>query len=223
MTDARVFLVDVDNTLLDNDRFQDDLKAHVAATSGAAARDRYWALQDHLFKTLGYRDYLGACQSYRLERPDDREALRLAAFILDYPYETLLYPGALDVLDRMRGLGRTALLTDGDAVFQPNKLRRSGLADAVNGDLMIAVHKDEELDAILAQFPAEHHVLVDDKVRILTAFKTAWGSRVTTVFPRQGQFARDEKVLAANPPADLSIDRIVDLLEAALLAETPST
>ena len=211
-TDTLVFLVDVDNTLLDNDRFQDELKAHVEQVSGAAARDRYWAIQEHLFHTLGYRDYLGAFQTYRLERPEDEAAIWLAGFVTDFAYAKLLYPGALSVLARLRSLGRTVLLTDGDAVFQPRKLVRSGLAEAVDRDVMICVHKDQELDAIARRYPAERYVLVDDKIKILTAFKTAWGERVTTVFPRQGQFARDAAVLAANPPADVSVERIEDLL-----------
>ena len=220
--DKLVFLVDVDNTLLDNDRFQDELKAHIERIAGAAARDRYWAIQEHLFRTLGYRDYLGAFQTYRLERPDDEAAIWLSAFVTDFPYATLLYPGALAVLTRMRGLGRTVLLTDGDAVFQPRKLDRSGLAEAVGRhEVMICVHKDEELDSIARRCPAERYVLVDDKVRILSAFKAAWGGRVTTVFPRQGQFARDAAVLAANPPADISVERIEDLLLHPILGGTP--
>ncbi|MBE7219534.1 MAG: HAD family hydrolase [Caulobacteraceae bacterium] len=218
MAADRVFLVDVDNTLLDNDRFQDDLKAHIAGQWGEAARDHYWALQEALFRTLGYRDYLGACQTFRLEQPDDGRRLWLAAFILDYPYETLLYPGAHDVLARLRGIGPTVLLTDGDAVFQPNKLRRSGLLEAVGGELMLPVHKEHELDAIERRYPARRYVMVDDKLRILTAVKNAWGDRVVTVFPRQGQFARDPAVLAANPPADISLAAIGDLATQALPA-----
>ena len=213
-----VFLVDVDNTLLDNDRFQDDLKAHLARELGEAARDRYWALQDHLFHTLGYRDYLGACQTFRLERPDDPQRLWIAEHILAYAYETLLYPGAHEVLARLRGRGRTVLLTDGDAVFQPNKLRRSGLLEAVGGELMLPVHKEDELAEIERRFPADRYVLIDDKLRILTAVKKVWGPRVLTVFPRQGQFARDPAVLAGHPPADINVDRIADLLDDAAWA-----
>lgn len=217
-----VFLVDVDNTLLDNDHFQDDLKAQVVREMGEAARDRYWALQEHLFQTLGYRDYLGACQTFRLERPDDPRRLWLAEYILTYPYETLLYPGAREVLARLRERGRTVLLTDGDAVFQPNKLRRSGLLDAVAGELMLPVHKENELAEIERRFPAERYVLIDDKLRILTAVKTVWGARVLTVFPRQGQFARDPAVLAGNPKADISVAHIADLLDDAAWGSVPA-
>jgi hypothetical protein len=212
MAEDLVFLIDVDNTLLDNDRFQDDLKAHVAERMGAAARDRYWTLQDHLFHTLGYRDYLGACQQFRLEQPDDPERLWLAAFILDYPYEQRLYPKALDVVARLRGRARTVLLTDGDAVYQPNKLRRSGLLAATGGELLLAVHKEEELAEVERRFPATHYVLIDDKPRILAAVKTAWGDRVTTVFPRQGQFAREAAGLASRPAPDVTVETVGELL-----------
>ncbi|MDX7950022.1 hypothetical protein P7D22_02380 [Lichenihabitans sp. Uapishka_5] len=218
MPDDLVFLVDVDNTLLDNDRFQDHLKAHIADRMGEAARDRYWALQDHLFHTLGYRDYLGACQTFRLEAPSDPERLWLAAYILDFPFETLLYPGATDLLARLRDLGRTVLLTDGDAVFQPNKLRRSGLLEAVDGELMLPVHKEQELPEIERRFPAHRYVLIDDKLRILSAVKAGWSDRVYTVFPRQGQFGRDPAVVAAHPAADLTVETIADLLDPGLLA-----
>lgn len=214
-----VLLIDVDNTLLDNDAFQDDLKAHVAREMGPAARDRFWAMQDNLFRTLGYRDYLGACQQFRLEQPDDPARLWLAEYILAYPYADRLYPRALDVMARLRGLARTVLLTDGDAVFQPNKVRRSGLLAAADGELVLAVHKEEELAAVERRYPASHYVLIDDKMRILAAVKTAWGPRVTTVFPRQGQFAHDAAALASQPGPDVTVDAIGDLLTHPLLQQ----
>ena len=213
-----VFLVDVDNTLLDNDGFQDDLKAHIEQTSGAAAKDRYWAIQEHLFHTLGYRDYLGAFQQYRLERMGDAAAIWLSLFVVNYPYAKQLYPRALDVVAALKALGPTVALTDGDAVFQPRKLERSGLAEAFGDRVMICVHKDQEIAAVEQRYPADHYVVVDDKIRLLTAFKQAWGDRVTTVFPRQGQFAFDAAVLAANPPADITVERVGDLLDGAMLA-----
>lgn len=216
--DPVVFLVDVDNTLLDNDGFQDDLKAHIAHAAGPAARDRYWTIQEHLFHTLGYRDYLGAFQQYRLERPDDGDAIWLSLFVVNYPFAKQLYPRALDVVAALRGLGRTVALTDGDAVFQPRKMERSGLAEALQRQVMICVHKEREIAAIERRYPAERYVVIDDKLRLLTAFKQAWGDRVTTVFPRQGQFAFDAAVVAAHPPADLTVERIADLLEPGMLA-----
>ena len=213
-----VFLVDVDDTLLDNDRFQDDLKVHLARVAGPVCRDRYWAIQEKLFRTLGYRDYLGAFQQYRHDWPDDMDVVWLAAFVTDYPFADLIYPGALDVLARMRTLGRTVILTDGDAVFQPRKLERSGLAAAVDHHALIYIHKQSATDEIERRYPAKRYVLVDDKVTILSAFKAAWGDRVTTVFPRQGQYARDAKLLAANPAPDLTIAAIGDLLGMPVLA-----
>jgi FMN phosphatase YigB (HAD superfamily) len=213
-----LFLVDVDNTLLDNDRFQTELKAHIANISGPEARDQYWAIQEHLFHTLGYRDYLGAFQQYRLERPQDVDALRLSLFVIDFPYNKLLYPGALDVVAALRRLGPTVALTDGDAVFQPRKMQLSGLDAALGGHVMICVHKDKEVAEIERRYPAHHYVVVDDKIRLLTAFKQVWGTRVTTNFPRQGQFGLDQAVIAENPPADVTIDRISELLDHPILA-----
>lgn len=218
-TQPLLFLVDVDNTLLDNDGFQDDLKAHVEQAAGAAARDRYWAIQENLFHSLGYRDYLGAFQQYRLERPNDLEAIWLSLFVLNYPFEKQLYPGALKVVAALRQIAPTVALTDGDAVFQPRKMERSGLAEALDRHVMICVHKELEIAEVERRYPAQHYVVIDDKIRLLTAFKQAWGDRVTTVFPRQGQFAADAKVVSASPPADIAVDHIADLLDAGLLTQ----
>jgi FMN phosphatase YigB (HAD superfamily) len=204
-----VFLVDVDNTLLDNDRIQDDLKRHLEREFGAASRDRYWAILEALFVELGYRDYLGALQRYRTEHPRDIHLMTMSSYLVDYPFANRLYPGALDVLERFRTWGPTVILTDGDVVFQPRKVERSGIFEAVDGHVLIYIHKEEALDDIERRYPAQHYVMVDDKPRILAALKEAWGDRVTTVRPRQGQYARDAK---AYRPADLTVDRIGDLL-----------
>ena len=204
-----VFLVDVDNTLLDNDRIQADLKRHLEREFGAASRDRYWAILEALFAELGYRDYLGALQRYRTEHPQDVHLMTMSSYLIDYPFANRLYPGALDVLERFRAWGPTVILTDGDVVFQPRKVERSGIGEAVDGHVLIYIHKEDELDAIERRYPAQHYVLVDDKPRILAAVKEAWGNRVTTIFPRQGQYARDAK---AYRPADLTIERIGDLV-----------
>jgi FMN phosphatase YigB (HAD superfamily) len=204
-----VFLVDVDNTLLDNDRIQDDLKRHLEREFGVASRDRYWAILEALFVELGYRDYLGALQRYRTEHPRDIHLMTMSSYLVDYPFANRLYPGALDVLERFRTWGPTVILTDGDVVFQPRKVERSGIFEAVDGHVLIYIHKEEALDDIERRYPAQHYVMVDDKPRILAALKEAWGDRVTTVRPRQGQYARDAK---AYRPADLTVDRIGDLL-----------
>ena len=223
---AIVFLVDVDNTLLDNDRIQNDLKRHLEREFGAASRDRYWAILEQLYTDLGYRDYLGALQRYRVEHPQDIHLLSMSSFLVDYPFANRLYPGSLDVIERFRSWGQTVILSDGDVVFQPRKVERSGISEAVEGNVLIYIHKEEALDDVERRYPAEHYVLVDDKLRILTTVKRTWRSRVTTVFPRQGQYAHDQKTIAECPPADVTVERIGDLLNidlSALLAGQQST
>jgi FMN phosphatase YigB (HAD superfamily) len=207
-----VFLVDVDNTLLDNDHIQADIKAHLERDYGAACRDRYWAILEDLFVELGYRDYLGALQRYRVEHPQDMQLLSMSSFLVDYPFANRLYPQSLDVLAQLRKWGPTVLLTDGDVVFQPRKVERSGLSEAVSSHVLIYIHKELALDDVEVRYPALHYVLVDDKPRILAAVKDAWGNRVTTVFPRQGQYAHDAEALASFAVPDVTVDRIGDLL-----------
>jgi FMN phosphatase YigB (HAD superfamily) len=207
-----VFLVDVDNTLLDNDHIQADIKAHLERDYGAACRDRYWAILEDLFVELGYRDYLGALQRYRVEHPQDMQLLSMSSFLVDYPFANRLYPQSLDVLAQLRKWGPTVLLTDGDVVFQPRKVERSGLSEAVSSHVLIYIHKELALDDVEVRYPALHYVLVDDKPRILAAVKDAWGDRVTTVFPRQGQYAHDAEALASFAVPDVTVDRIGDLL-----------
>jgi len=207
-----VFLVDVDNTLLDNDAIQRDLKEHLERAFGFAARERYWRILEDIFAELGYRDYIGALERYRAEHPRDVELLSMSSYLMDYPFAQQLFPGALEVLKRLRSLGPTVILSDGDVVFQPRKIERAGLSNAVNGHVLIYIHKEEALDDVERRYPAEHYVVVDDKLRILTAIKKSWGERVTTVFPRQGTYAHDQNVISAFPGADVTIERIADLL-----------
>jgi FMN phosphatase YigB (HAD superfamily) len=213
--DPVVFLLDVDNTLLDNDRIREDMQAYLRREFGAAG-ERYWTIQERLFVELGYRDYLGALQQHRVEHPDDDPLFAMSSYLLDYPFADRLYPGVLDLLQRLAEWGCTVILSDGDVVFQPRKVERSGLAAAVAGRYLIYVHKEEELADVERRYPASHYVLVDDKLRILSAAKQFWGARVTTVFPRQGQIAQDPNVLAAFPAADLTVARVGDLLACAL-------
>ncbi len=213
-----VFLVDVDNTLLHNDGIQQDLKDHLERAFGLASRERYWRILEDLFVELGYRDYIGALQRYRVEHPREVELLSMSSFLMDYPFADQLYPAALEVLRRLNSLGPTVILSDGDVVFQPRKIEHAGLSDAVDGRVLIYIHKEEALDDVERRYPAEHYVLVDDKLRILTAVKQLWGERVTTVFARQGSFAHDPKVVGAFPPADVTIERIGDLLDCDLPA-----
>jgi FMN phosphatase YigB (HAD superfamily) len=208
-----VFLVDVDNTLLDNDRIQEDLENYIEREFGLKCRDRYWTIQEKLFQELGYRDYLGAFQLFRVEHPYERHLVTAADFLVDYPFKRRLYPGALDVLAHLRQWGRTVILTDGDVVYQPRKVVRAGIFKAVDGQVLIYVHKEAALADVQRRYPAKHYVVVDDKLRILNAIKKAWGKRVTTVFPCQGKFANDPKIQSAFPEAaDVKIKRIRDLL-----------
>jgi FMN phosphatase YigB (HAD superfamily) len=208
-----VFLFDVDNTLLDNDEIIADLRRFLMREDGGAAAEHYFEIFEQLRKELGYADYLGALQRYRVMYPHDTCLLAASSFLLNYPFATRLFPGALEVLERLGVFGPTVILTDGDVVFQPLKIERSGLGAAVEGRILVYIHKERELDDVARRYPAEHYVLVDDKLRILATVKHLWGSRVTTVFPRQGHYAHDPEILAHNPPADVSIDSIGDLLE----------
>lgn len=208
-----VFLFDVDNTLLDNDAVLEDYRAHLVRQSGPEAGERYWEIFEELRRELGYADYLGALQRYRLERRHDPHLLLVSSFLLEYPFASRLYPGALDVLARFGRLGRTVVFSDGDVVFQPRKIDRSGIRRAVEDRVMVHIHKERELDCVERFYPASHYVLIDDKLRILAAVKQIWGSRVTTVFPQQGHYARDPEILAGNPPADLTVTAIGDLLD----------
>ena len=209
---AVVFLVDVDNTLLDNDRIAADLKRHLEREVGHERQERYWVLFEELRAELGYADYLGALQRYRIEYPRDPHVLTVSSFLVNYAFANRLYPNSLDVLERFRAWGPTVIFSDGDAVFQPRKVERSGLREAVDGNVLIYIHKELELADVEQRYPADHYVLADDKLRILTAVKQVWGVRVTTIFPRQGHYAHDPKALATYPPADVSVERIGDLL-----------
>jgi FMN phosphatase YigB (HAD superfamily) len=208
-----VFLFDVDNTLLDNDHVQRDLKDHLASNYGHEARDRYFALFEELRATLGYADYLGALQRYRLEALHNPKVLRIANWLADYPFADRLFPGAIDVVRHVGAWGPAVILSDGDAAFQPRKIERSGLWRAFNDNVLIYVHKEHALDDVERLYPARRYVMFDDKLRILEALKQQWGSRVTTVFPRQGHYARDPDELSKRRPADVSVDSIRDVLD----------
>ena len=207
-----VFLFDVDNTLLDNDRVTRDLQEYLEQKVGRERRERYWAIFEQLRVELGYADYLGALQRYRAEYPRDPGLLAVSHFLVNYPFAERLYPKALDAIDHVKRWGRVVILSDGDVVFQPRKVERSGLFEAVAGNVLIYIHKEQELDDVEQRFPAKHYVLVDDKLRILSAVKNVWASRVTTVFTRQGHYALDPEVQGRFPPADVSIASIGDLL-----------
>jgi FMN phosphatase YigB (HAD superfamily) len=208
-----VFLFDVDNTLLDNDRVIADLRRYLTRESGPGCADHYFAIFEQLRAELGYADYLGALQRYRVAFPHDPRLIAISSYLVNYPFANRLYPGSLDVLELLETFGPTVILTDGDVVFQPRKIERSGLGAAVEDRVLVYIHKERELDDVAQRYPADHYVLVDDKLRILAAVKQVWGPKVTTVFVRQGHYAHDPEILANYPPADVTIDRIGDLLE----------
>ncbi len=211
-----VFLLDVDNTLLDNDRVVRDLMLFLQQEVGSIRQQRYWAIFEELRSELGYADYLGALQRYRLENPRDTHLLSISSFLVNYPFAERVYPGALELIEHLRPLGPTVVLTDGDVVFQPLKVSRSGLSEAVDGRVLIYIHKEQELEDLEGRYPADHYVMVDDKLRILAAMRDVWGKRLTTVFPRQGHYATDPEVLAHYPPADITVEAIGDLSVSAL-------
>ncbi|MFN0316379.1 MAG: HAD family hydrolase [Burkholderiales bacterium] len=215
-----VFLFDVDNTLLDNDRVTAELKQHLANKAGHAMQQRYWEIFEDLRNELGYADYLGALQRYRVEHPRDPHLLAVSYFLVNYPFAHRLFPNALNAVEHAKQRGPAVILSDGDVVFQPRKVERSGLLDAVDGAL-IYIHKELELEDVEQRYPARHYVLVDDKLRILSAVKEAWGDRVTTVFARQGHYALDPQVTAKYPAADITIERIGDFMEYELPAFSP--
>lgn len=203
-----VFLFDVDNTLVDNDRIAGDLRRHLRNRVGEGSEERYWEIFESLRTELGYADYLGALQRYRIERPHDSKLLEVSHFMVNYPFANRLFPESLDAVEYAKKYGRAVILSDGDVVFQPRKVDRSGLYETFEGHVLIYIHKEEELDDVEAKYPADHYVLVDDKVRILAAIKKHWGKRVTTIFPRQGHYAHDEKLVSQYTRPDITLDRI---------------
>jgi len=216
--DEIVLLFDVDNTLLDNDRVEEDLRRHLESEFGTESRDRYFSILEGLRAELGYADYLGALQRYRLEKQCDHRLLTMSSFLIDYPFTDRLYPKALDVLQHVQAWGPTVILSDGDVVFQPRKVQRSGLWDAVGGRVLIYIHKEQMLADVEKRYPAKHYIMVDDKLRILAAMKNSWRGRLTTVFPRQGHYALDRKNVEAYPRAQITVEKIGELVQYDLAA-----
>ena len=213
-----VFLFDVDNTLLDNDLVEMGLRLHLESEFGAKSKNRYFSILEELRNELGYTDYLGALQRYRLEKQCDHRLLMMSSFLVDYPFAERLYPKSLEVLKHVQSWGPAVILSDGDVVFQPRKVQRSGLWNAVEGRVLIYVHKERMLTDVEKRFPARHYVMIDDKLRILAAMRDSLGDRLTTVFPRQGHYALDQRNVNAYPRAQITIERIGDLLHYDLAA-----
>ena len=217
-TPELVFLFDVDNTLIDNDRVQADLADYLTGAFGARDCERYWDIFENVRQEIGYADYLGALERFRLEKLHDPRILLMSSWLVDYPFGERLYEGALSAVQHVRRWGLPVILSDGDAVFQPRKVDRSGLWTIFDGRVLIYVHKEQELADVERLYPAQRYVLIDDKLRILAAVKKSWGERVCTVFPKQGRYARDPHVLASYRPADIELDRISELKDCALTA-----
>jgi FMN phosphatase YigB (HAD superfamily) len=207
-----IFLFDVDNTLLDNDRVTEDLRRYLEQEVGPERNARYWSIFEELRSELGYADYLGSLQRYRIEHPHDSHLLMISTYLVNYPFANRLFPNSLDVIEHFQQWGTVVILTDGDVVFQPRKIERSGLLEIVEKNVLVYIHKEFELADVERRYPSQHYVVVDDKLRILTAIKACWGERVTTVFTRQGHYAHDKDEVAKYPAADRSVDRIGDLL-----------
>ena len=212
-TNKAVFLFDVDNTLLNHDKVTADLRQHLQKEVGGDKAKRYWEFFEQIRSELGYADYLGALQRYRMENKRDPNLLPVSYFLLSYPFANRLFPGSIDAVQHVGQWGPTVILSDGDVVFQPRKIYRSGLFEVFDGRVLIYVHKEEELQDVEQRYPADHYVMMDDKLRILTAMKKAWGSRLTTVFVRQGHYAHDQKAISQFPPADITLERIGELTE----------
>ena len=206
-----VFLFDVDNTLLDNDRVTQDMKRHLESHIGSERNQRYWQRFEEIRSELGYADYLGALQRYRFDYPHDPNLLAVSYFLVGYPFANRLFPNSLDAVTHVGQWGTPVILSDGDVVFQPHKVYRSGLFEQFNGNVLIYIHKEHELQDVEQRYPADHYVLIDDKLRILAAIKNIWKERVTTVFVRQGHYALDPEVFKKYPAADISLERIGDL------------
>ena len=211
MTNDVVTLFDVDNTLLDNDAVIEDLRRHLIDAFGVECQQRYWQIFEQLRSELGYADYLGALQRYRIEHPRETRVLGISLYLLHYPFADRVYPGAFDAIRHLRRRGPVVILSDGDVVFQPRKIERSGLWAAVEGEVLIYIHKERMLDEVEKHYPAGRYVMVDDKVHILAAMKAVWGERLTTVFVRQGHYAHDAALVAANPAADVTVESIGEI------------
>ncbi len=208
-----VFLLDVDNTLLDNDRFADDLGSRLEAAFGAAQRRRYWDIFSRLRAQLGRADYLASLQEFRSGLDEDPRLLEMSAYLLEYPFADLLYPQALATIAHLARLGLPVVLSDGDIVYQPRKIQHAGVWAAVEGRVLIFLHKEQSLDLMQRRYPATHYVMVDDKPNLLAAMKRVLQERLTTIFVRQGHYAHATDMGSITPTPDRSIDTIAELLQ----------
>ncbi|MFN2465530.1 MAG: HAD family hydrolase [Candidatus Dormibacteria bacterium] len=184
-----VFLIDIDNTLIDNDRVKADMEAQIRQLAGPSGSEDFWNLYEEVREELDYVDLPITLARFRAQRPDVRKFPQISAMLLGYPFEDALYPEALHVVEHLKRMGKVVVLSDGDPVFQPAKIARIGMADAVDSNVLIYAHKEQHLDEVTDLYPAEHYVVIDDKPGVLGRMKARLGPRVTTVQVRQGKYA----------------------------------
>lgn len=209
MTDHLVILLDVDNTLVDNDRVKKDIERAIANAVAPARAERFWSLYEEVRNAAGVVDFPETLRRFRRAYPDEAGSEDVDRAVLGVPFERYLYPRALDVVGRFWSLGEVAILSDGDRVYQPAKIARTGLLQATRGNVLIYEHKEDHLAEVERRFPAGHYTHVDDKAALLARTKRALGSRATTIHVRQGHYASE---LPAGPPPDMVVDGIADLL-----------
>ncbi len=209
-----VFLLDCDNTLLDNDALKADLDVRLRAFLGESLVERFWVVYEGVRGLRGTVDFPLTFERFREDLPDGATLERVRSIIMDYPFAEHVYPATLSTLRYLRRIGLPAIVSDGDSVYQPRKIERSKLADAVEGRVLVYVHKEEHLDEILARWPSDLYVMVDDKARILSATKERFPDRFVTVHVRQGHYGTDPERFAVPP--DVSIEHIGDLRDISL-------
>ncbi len=208
-----VFLIDVDNTLIDNDAVKKDLDEHITVELGPALAARFWEIYEQARKERETVDIPLALSRLRTQTSladmDEQTYLHVHSIFDNYPFFERLYPGTLETLHYLRTLGLTVIVSDGDRFFQAEKIFASNLAEAVEGRVLIYIHKQQHLDEIVRQYPADHYVMIDDKPEILADTKELWGKRVTTAFVQQGKYAAEQK--PPNFAPDISVLHIADL------------
>ncbi len=203
-----VFLLDVDNTLLDNDALKAEIGSRIQMLVGVELARRFWVVYEQVRQQAEFVDYPATLDRFINQYGDASQPVQLRQIFESLPFASFLFPDVIETLRHLRSLGTVAILSDGDQVFQPLKIRKSGLEEAVGGNVLIYVHKERELQRVFAQYPADHYVMVDDKPRILSALEEECPSRFTTVFVLQGHYAREGEY---EPVPDIVVHHFADL------------
>ncbi len=207
-----VFLLDVDNTLLDNDQVRTQLEAAVTDAVGPARATRLWEIYEAVREELDFVNFPETLERFSRECDEVACLGRLSSILYGFPFAECLYPGALQAIHHVKSLGLPVILSDGDQLFQRYKIRAAGLETAVDGRVLVYVHKEQSTDDIRKRYPATHYVMVDDKPRIHTAMKAVLGDQVTTVMVCQGKYAADP-AQHDYPDPDVTLDSIQDLVQ----------